>query len=304
MNLSSIDLNLLWVLHVVLAERSVVAAAHKLNVTSPAVSNALSRLRDTLGDQLLVRQGRGLTPTPRAIELQAALSAAFGSIATALGSGDTFNPATCTRELTIALSDADQVTSLPLISSAFARRLPKAQLRVVTIDTLMANGGLAGPMVDATIGPPFEGDGLHRQTLFHEDSVLFVRKQHPRVKTRLSATQFNTERHVDIHLLLGKPGAGNRAFDDALRARQLVRNVAVTVPTFTAAASVVSSTDFVSGMPRRMAELLSEAWGLKIVQAPGPTFAFEMCLHWHERTEHDPAAKEFRSLIFDALKRH
>jgi DNA-binding transcriptional LysR family regulator len=300
-NLSAIDLNLLWVLHAVLAERSVAGAAKKLHVTSPAVSNALGRLRGVLDDPLFVRSGRGLTPTPRALELQPVLAQSFGAIETSLSGGEAFDPKACTRELSIALSDADQVSSLPAISRAFARRLPRARLRVVTLDTLMASGGLAGPAVDVTIGPPFEEEGLHSKTLFHEPTVLFVRRDHPRIGRKLSAKQFNSERHVDIHLLLGKAGAGNKAFDDALRSLGLSRDIAVTVPTFAAAASVVSHTDFIGGMPQRMAKLLGKAMGLKIVEAPGPAFAFEMRLHWHQRTHHDPAVAAFRSLIIEAL---
>lgn len=300
-NLSAIDLNLLWVLHAVLAERTVAGAAKKLHVTSPAVSNALARLRGVLDDPLFVRSGRGLTPTPRSLELQPVLARSFGAIETSLSGAETFDAKTCTRELTIALSDADQVSSLPAISKAFARRLPRARLKVVTLDTLIASGGLAGPLVDVTIGPPFREEGLHSKKLFHEESVLFVRRDHPRIKRKLTAKQFNSERHVDIHLLLGKAGAGNKAFDDALRALGLTRDIAVTVPTFAAAASVVATTDFIGGMPRRMAKLLSKALGLKIVDAPGPAFAFEMCLHWHERTHHDPAVVEFRSLVVEAL---
>lgn len=304
MNLSAIDLNLLWMLHAVLAERSVAGAAKRLNVTSPAVSNALTRLRAVIDDPLFVRSGRGLTPTPRALELQPVLAASFGAIEASLRGGEVFDSKTCTRELTIALSDADQVSSLPAISKAFARRMPRARLSVVTLDTLVASGGLAAPAVDLTIGPPFRGDGLHSTRLFLEETVLLVRRGHPRIGRKLSATQFNAERHVDIRLLLGKAGAGNQQLDDALRAHGLTRDIAVTVPTFAAAASVVASTDFIGGMPRRMAQQLADAFDLRIVGAPGPAFAFEMRLHWHERTRTDPAVGAFRDLIVEALKKN
>lgn len=303
MKLASIDLNLLQVLHAVLTERSVAGAASALHVTSPAVSNALARLRDLLGDPLFVRKGRGLTPTPRALELQPVLARTLGELEGALNQSEAFDPKTCARELTIALSDADQVTSLSAISRQFERRLPSARLKVVTLDTLIASGGLAGVAVDLVIGPRLQDEGLHTRSLFHEDAVLVVRREHPRVKRALTREQFNAERHVDIHLLLGRPGAGNKAVEAAFAAAGLTRSVAVTVPTFAAAASVVAHTDFVGGLPRRFVQMLSRSLPLRVVDGPGPPFAFEMCLHWHERTHRDPAVVVFRELVTAALGR-
>jgi DNA-binding transcriptional LysR family regulator len=296
MNLSAIDLNLLWVLHVVLEEGSVAAAAERLHLTPPAVSNALARLRDALSDPLFVRRGRGLTPTPRAIELRPALARAFAELDRSLIG--TFDAETCTRTFTIALSDADQVGSLPGISKRFAKALPAAELRVVTLDTLTSSGGLAGEVVDATLGPPFEGDGLHREKLFTEDGVIVARRGHPRIKKgTVTRELFNSERHVEIHLLLGQPGAGNRLAKDAFARAGLRRTIAVTVPSFAAVASVVSSTDLLGGMPRRAAEFYAPALPLQILSGLGPPLRFEMYLHWHERTHSDPAHQAFRAAV-------
>jgi DNA-binding transcriptional LysR family regulator len=300
-NLAAIDLNLLWVLHAVLAERGVARAAARLRVTSPAVSNALARLRAALGDPLFVRSGRGLAPTPRALELAPVLARSFGDLEAALRAGAAFDARACTRELTIALSDAEQIAALSRVARAFARRLPRARLRVVTLDTLVSSGGLAGPTVDVTIGPPFDEDGVRRRPLFAEEAAFVVRRGHPRVGRSLSRERFNAERHVDVHLLLGRGGAGHRSVNEALASAGLVRQIAVTVPTFAAAAGVVAATDLVAGMPKRVARLLGRMLPIRAVKGPGPPFRFEMCLHWHERTHGDPAAAAFRELIVEAL---
>ncbi len=301
MNLSAVDLNLLWVLHAVLAERSVARAAARLAVTSPAVSNALARLRAALGDPLFVRSGRGLAPTPRALELAPVLARSFGEIEAVLRAGADFDARACTRELTIALSDADQIAALARIARAFARRLPRARLRVVSLDTLVSGGGLSGPAVDVAIGPAYDEDGVRRRPLFVEEATFVVRRGHPRVGRALSRERFNAERHVDIHLLLGRAGVGHRTVADALASAGLVRQIAVTVPTFAAAAGVAAATDLVAGMPKRVARLLGRALPIRAVTGPGPPFRFEMCLHWHERTHADPAAAAFRELIAEAL---
>jgi DNA-binding transcriptional LysR family regulator len=296
MNLSGVDLNLLWVLHVVLAEGSVAKAAARLHLTPPAVSNALARLRAVLADPLFVRRGRGLTPTPKALELEPVLARAFGELERSLTRG--FDPRTCTRTFTIALSDADQVSSLPAIARRFAKALPAAELCVVTLDTLASSGGLAGELVDATLGPLFEGEGLHREKLFTEEGVIVARRGHPRIKRgKLTRELFNGERHVEIHLLLGQPGTGNRMAKDAFERAGLRRTIAVTVPSFAAVASVVSSTDLLGGMPRRTAEFYARALPIQILSGLGPPLRFEMYLHWHERTHRDPAHVAFRAAV-------
>jgi len=295
-NLSSVDLNLLFTLHVLLEEGSVAGAAARLHVTPPAVSNALARLRDLLGDALFVRRGRGLTPTPRAVELAPSLDRVFAELGRSLSAP--FDARSCTRTFTLALSDADQVGLLPAIASRFARALPAARLSVVTLDTLTSSGGLGAAVVDATIGPVLEGDGLRRKKLFSDEGVFVARRGHPRiVGGALTRELFDSELHVDVHVLLGQPGTGHRLADEAFARAGLRRTIAVTVPTFGAVASVVSSTDFLGGMPRRIAEVYARALPLRILSAALPPLRMDMHLLWHERTHRDPAQIAFRAVV-------
>ncbi len=299
-NLSTIDLNLLVVLRAVLNEGSVARAASRLHVTPPAVSNALARLRTVFGDPLFVRSGRGIAPTPRALELQPLLERTLGLLEASLESD--FDATSCTRELSIALSDADLIARLSAISRVFARRLPRAALRAVTLDTLVSSGGLASGSVDLAIGPRSEEPGIHSQPLYEEAGVLIARRAHPRVRGVVSKEAFNREGHVDIHVLLGRAGTGNRAIEKVMRRAGLVRRIAATVPTFAAAASVVASTDLLSGMPLRAARIFARALPLQILEGPVPPFVFPMHLLWHERTHHDPAVSAFRNVVTEALR--
>jgi len=297
MNLSAIDLNLLWLLHAVLSERSVTGAAKKLNVTAPAVSNGLARLRGVLKDPLFVRKGRGLVPTPRALELQPVLAQSFEHLERFLDGTTRFDARTSERQFTIALSDADQVALLPRLSAEFSKRLPKASLRVASLDTLVSTGGLAGEVVELTIGPMEQLEGVKSEPLYEEAGVYVARRGHPRVKKRLTREAFNAERHVDMHLLLGKAGAGHRFVEEALARAGLVRHIAVTVPTFFAAACVVANTDLLSGMPLRVARSLEKSLGLQVLTGPAPPLRFEMALQWHLRTDQDPAVEAFRQVV-------
>jgi len=298
-NLANLDLNLLRVLHAMLEERSAARTAARLHVTSPAVSNALARLRDALGDALFVRKGRGLTPTPRALELAPTLAATFANLERALAQVP-FDPATNTRAYALALSDTDQLSSLSAIARAFSLALPRARLDIVSIDTLISSGGLDGSAIDAAIVPP-GSDGAHLRPLYEDEAVFVVRQGHPRIRRRLSAALFNAAGHVDIHLVLGKAGTGHRAAEEAFARHGLSRRVAVTVPTFAAAATVVAATDLLAGMPRRAARMLARSLPLELLPPPMPALRFPMMLAWHERTHNDVAASYFRELIVDAL---
>lgn len=300
-NLSAIDLNLLWTLHVVLEEKSVAAAATRLHVTSPAVSNALRRLREMLGDPLFVRSGRGLAPTPRALELMPVLARSFGALQSSLVGQ--FDPRTTTRECTVALSDSDQVASLPKLARTFAKRLPQARLQVVSVDTLIATGGLGGDLVDVAVGPPAEEPAVHFAPLYTEESVFVARRDHPRIRRTLSRAQFVSERHVDIHLALGRGGRGHRAAEDVFARAGLTRNIAITVPTFTAALMVAATTDFIAGVPRSVAVALRDGAPVQLLDGPGPPFRMPIGMAWHERTHRDPAAVFFRDVLQRALGR-
>src|SRR5580704_14845314 len=131
--MSQLDLNLLVTLETVLAERSVVRAAHRLHVTPSAISNSLARLRHALGDPLVTRSGRGVVPTPRAAALLPALGRALREIDLAIH-GDAFDPASTTRQFTLAIADAGQIVQVPRFASDFARAMPRAALRIIGID--------------------------------------------------------------------------------------------------------------------------------------------------------------------------
>ena len=293
MSLASLDLNLLLVLDTVLAERSVARAARRLHVTPSAVSNALARLRAALDDPLISRSGRGIVPTPRAAALAPALARALRDLEQTVLGGE-FDPATTERELTLAVADAGQVVKLPPIVAQLAVDMPRVSLRVVSIDTLFSLGGLASTEVDVAIGVGEKGPGVHVQPLYEERTVLVVRARHPRARRKLTRAGLAALRHVDVHVA---PGRGSKALAASYAALGVVRDVAIVVPTFAAAAAVVAATDYVASLPASFADLLGPRLGLRRVTTPLPPVAVTINLLWHERTHHDPAQRALRELI-------
>ena len=304
MNLSAVDLTLFLVLHAVLETGSVTGAARQLHVTQSAVSNALARLRDVLGDPLLVRSGRGLVPTPRCEALRPLISSAVAQLQAAVD-GQHFDPAESTRQFTLSCGDNQVLCDLPLVVEAFSQRMPRAKLRVVSIDYTVANDGLASGDVDAALGPVQVGsrEGYFAEPLYQEQIAFIARKDHPRLRGPvLTKELFNEVQHVDMHVAHGRPGVGHRLFEQFMKDHGLTRDVALTVSHFVAAGVAASRSDYVAGMPARAAKALCAMLPLKQLQVDPDPGGMSMALIWHARTHTDAGSRSFRELVIDALR--
>jgi DNA-binding transcriptional LysR family regulator len=298
-SLAALDLNLLLVLDTVLTERSVARAAARLHVTPSAVSNALARLREALGDPLVTRKGRGIVPTPRAKELGPIIARALRDLDAAVHAGG-FEPATTTRAFTLAIADVGQVVRVPRVASLLAAEMPRARLRIVGIESLVSLAGVGGTEVDVAVGIAEKAPGIHVEALFDEPTLLVGRAAHPAAEGKLTRRTLETLRHVAIDMV---PGRGFRDMVGSAYARAgVTREVVMTVPTFTAAIAIIAETDYVATIPTSLLELYGERLGLRAVAGPVPEYEVAMQLSWHERTHTDPAMRAFRDLLRRALR--
>lgn len=301
--LSRIDLNLLWALHVLLEEASVTAAAARLHVGQPAVSNQLARLRELFSDPLLVRDGRGLTRTPRAEALRAPLAEAVSQIGRVLLADQSFDPRTESRCFVLAGEDAVEVCDVPLILKAMQRALPRASLRIVSIERMIACGGIASSEIDVALGPRVAFPLGLFTPLYKQGALLAFRRGHPEARKKLTRERFNRLRFVDTWIGAGRPGEGHRQVSAQLERHGYERNVALTVSHFSAAASAAAESDLVAGLPERVARYYAKHLPLTLESFPAPlTFELEMGLGWHERTHADPACRFFREVVVLALE--
>jgi len=300
MSLTRIDLNLLVVLDTVLSERSVARAAQRLHLTPSAISNSLARLREILGDPLVVRNGRGVVPTSRAEALAPALKLALHQLERAI-QGEAFSPSTTTRQFTLAVADAGQLSRLPKLVQLLSQEMPRAALRVVGVDTYVSSGGVGKGEIDvALIAVEEEGPGIHATPLYRETSVLVSRRGHAYARKRISRAQLGELRHVDVQVA---PGRGYRELARQYAELGIQRDIAVVVPSFIAAAALVAATDLVATLPESLVEAVGQKLGLEVMRAPPvPRVTLDLKLIWHERTDGDPAMRAFRGIVAEAMR--
>ncbi len=293
-HLGALDLNLLRVLDVLLAERNVSRAATRLGLSQSATSHALGRLRDLFSDPLLVRTRLGMEPTARAMALAPRLRAALVSLETALARTPDFAPDKTQRTFNVATTDYVALVMLPNLAAHLQREAPGVDLWV------RRPGTAANPLVrdeaDVVLAPLRPEDaaaGIKTRALFGERFVLVMRKGHPLSKGRITPERFAAARHAFI-APQGTPGG---IVDEVLARHGLTRRVAVAVPDFLVAPHVVAGSDLVLTLAARLAGVLARTLPLHVVGHPLELPHFTVSMLWHARHDADPAHRWFRALV-------
>lgn len=288
------DLNLLPIFVALMEERSVTRAAERVGMTQPALSNALTRLRAMLQDQLFVRERYGIQPTPVALALAPAIAEALAGLDAAVLGQQVFDPLRAERLLTIAPNGYVEFVLIPAIVARLQQDAPGITLRLTPygndlIETGVVSGNTAlalGRIVD----PP---DNLVVQHLMDEGLACVVRADHPEIGDSITRAQFEALRHVNIV----PPGRMRAGLFQALAQQQLHRDVAISVTNFFAVAEMIAVTDYCATLPNRICRRLAHDPRLKILAAPVDLGTFPVEMAWHVRYRHDPAHRWLRALI-------
>ena len=302
-HLAGLDLNLLVALRALLAERHVTRAAARVGLSQPAMSHALSRLRDLLGDPLLVRTPNGMRPTPRAEAMTAPLERALEDIGRLIASPAPFEPRLSTRKFRIASNDYMELVLFPRLLHRLWIEAPNIDVRIVNLDA-QANADLAEGRLDLAMGVVGQfGDadaprGLRSQDLVSDGFICVVREGHPVVKKRLSLDDFVALPHA----LVSPRGEGGSVVDSALARLGKKRRVAVEIPHFLVAPHVIRETDLLLTLAARVAASLAPLLGLRRIPPPLELPTFTMSMVWHERQHVDPAHAWLRDLIATVAK--
>lgn len=301
-DIRALDLNLLLALDRLVRLRSVSAAARDLGVTQPAMSRTLQRLRDVLGDPLLVRVGRGVVPTERALALAEPAAEALRAVERVFAPPPTFDPATARGELSIALTDEAQVAYADAIVHAVWAVAPGVDVRVRPLSLASVEQARRGDLdlaitpdlgpLPATVGAPDLREFVAKR-LYRRRFVVIGALDRPRPSLTLA------EYAAASHVIVGADGGGRGFVDDLLAERGLRRRVAATVTSFPSAAALVASTDLLATLPEEV--VLTGSARVRVYEAPLALPVLDILCVWHPRRTAEPRHRALREVVMAAI---
>jgi DNA-binding transcriptional LysR family regulator len=291
------DLNLLSVLDCLLREGSISRAARHLGVSQPTVSVGLNQLRKAFHDELFVRTGGGMVPTPRALELRDPVRRILVEIQTGVLCAGTFDPLTETRPYIVTMSDIGETFLLPRLVQTLAERAPHVNLQSVVIKPQQVEEALENGDVDLAVGyfPDLLRSSTMQQLLFTHGFACLARVGHPLVGETLTLETFLAADHVVVRA----EGRSQEIFEDALAEKGLKRRCSLGIPHFMSVPFVVASSDLVATVPKAVAVSFSTLANIRVLDPPIQVPDFGVKQFWHRRFHHDPRIVWLRNILSD-----
>ncbi|WP_030758285.1 MULTISPECIES: LysR family transcriptional regulator [unclassified Streptomyces] len=293
-----LDLNLLTALDALLEEGSVAGAAARLHVTSPAMSRSLGRIRHTTGDQILVRTGRTMTPTPYALAVRAQVHELLHQVQGVLAPSRALDLATLERTFTLRWHDSLVALSGPALLAAVREQAPGVRLCFVAESSVDTPGLRRGEVdLEANANRPSAPD-IRAEHVGETGLVVVVRRGHPLTHDKvLTAERYAAADHVTV----SRRGNLGNALDDALARLGLTRRVVATAPTEAAAFAFARDSDLVISAPEVITRSTVADLGLVVLPLPLELPSAAVYLSWHQRYDSDNAHAWLRGLARDAL---
>jgi DNA-binding transcriptional LysR family regulator len=298
-----LDLNLLLALDALLEEGSVGGAAKQMHVTSPAMSRTLGRIRDLTGDEIFVRTGRHMTPTPFALAVRDDVhSIVLRAQATLMRRG-ALDLALLDRTFTVQCHDAVASAVGAMLLAAMRKVAPRVRLRLLAETSFDSDDLRYGKVdLDITGGKPTHRDVAH-VVLGQDRLVVAMRARHP-----LSGRELTLRRYAEAeHIIISRRGRLSDLVDDALDTQGLSRRVAVVAPTSAMALRFASDSDLLVVVPERMCSAALKPLRLTTVPLPLPVPTVPVVAAWHRRHEAEPAhawlREEVQKAIVEVLQR-
>lgn len=293
------DLNLLPVFLALMEERSVTRAAERLGITQPALSNALTRLRDTLKDPLFIRERYGMRPTAKAEALAPVIATALDQLDGVVRDQQDFDPASAQQLFTLAPNSYVEFVLMPVLVARLRARAPGIRLRLTPYGSDLAETGVTSGTTALALGrfvnPP---NNLVVRHLMDEGLACVVRADHPQVGSKLTRKQYEQLKHVNVL----PPGRLKFGLFQRLEREGLHREVAVSVTHFLAVPEMVAVSDYCATLPRLICRRLAGDPRLKVLPAPVDLGTFPVEMAWHARYRHDPAHRWLRQQIVEVAQ--
>ncbi|MGB1539274.1 MAG: LysR family transcriptional regulator [Pseudomonadales bacterium] len=287
------DLNLLRVFSAVYAEGHIGRAAKRLSMTQPAVSHAIQRLRNSVGDPLFIRTGKGVEPTARAEEMSASVQDSLESAMAAITTAHSFDPATSNRVFHIGLPDHAVAKYAPLIYGAFSHLAPELGIYLHDVLTPEAIVLIEQGKMDMAAGVI---DDLPKRfksiPLFTSQIVVIASEHNPYIKGKIDLAGYRQARH----LIYSGSRPMNSALSEGLAKLGITRNIGMTISGHLAVPSIVSHSDLIATVTRELAEPHAEKYGLQILKPPFDIPDIQVSLLWHVRNDRDAGHQWLREM--------
>jgi DNA-binding transcriptional LysR family regulator len=297
MDINHLDLNLIVTLDVLLAERNVSRAARRLQLSQPALSARLNRLREIFADPLLLPAQRGMLATPRALELQAPVHEALEALQRAIADARPASKGALSATIGIAASDYVQFSLLIPLIEGLSAQAPGLRFAWRNLDPRLLSQLERGEVDLALMTPETAPQPLRMTTLYHERYVAIVRREHPAVPGSLDLDRFCA---LD-HILVSPQGGGFQgAADVVLEALGRRRRVVLSAPAFLVVPEMVARSDMIALVPERIARLHADR--LQILDPPLAIPGFDIALVWHDRTTAHPMQRWLREQITNLVR--
>jgi DNA-binding transcriptional LysR family regulator len=290
MDTSQLDFNLLVTLDTLLAERNVTYAARRLNMSQPALSARLARLREIFDDPLLLPVQRGMVPTHKAMELQPRLHDALEAVRQVVATDSSFDPSRAKGTIRIAASDYTQSALLLPLVHVLRQEAPGLRIAWHSLDLTTLQGQMERGTVDLAINRPQTApEQLRMRRLCREDYVLIARSGHPAVRGMIDLDLFCALDHI-----VASPDGGGFAgpTDTVLEAMGRSRHVALSTPGFLIVPMIVANSDMIAVVPARIVR--EEQERLQVLDPPIGVPGFELAMIWHDRTTTHPIQRWLR----------
>jgi DNA-binding transcriptional LysR family regulator len=294
MNLNSLDLNLLVALDALLKEANVSRAAMRIGLSQPAASHALARLRDLIGDPLLVRSGSRMELTPRAQALRGPLAQALDQVRS-LFVPDEFDAASSERQFRLMMPDLAVELLMPPLMAKITQAAPNVRIDVVPWRGPAIFSAEFARTIDLVISIGNAFSGFHRQRLYIDSDALAVRRGHPAGAKLKKRDAFLNARHVAVIIR----GQNEDLIDSWLRAKGIERKIALVVPGYIEALHVAARTDLVAFVPQRLIAALSKQLSLVSVTPPFDPGTDEQFMFYPTRAQMDPGSIWLRRLMLE-----
>lgn len=295
----SLDLNLLVVFDAMLKHRSVTRASEAVGLSQPATSAAVARLRALFDDQLFVKIGAEMKPTPRAAALAPSVIRVMDTVRDEILQDSAFDPALAKRTFTVLTPDIGEVAFIPPILERLALQAPSVRIRSLALPRNAAAEALESGAAELAIGyfPDLQKGNFFQQRLFKTSYVCIVSRGHPDIADKITMKQFQQARHAVV-----SPDGREHLLERWLKDKNIERDVFIDVSHFMSLVAIVPGSELVATVPREIAQVIARHASVRIVDTPWKTPSIEVHQFWHRRFHKDQAVVWLRGVVHELLR--